>query len=621
MKIALVAMPWAHFDAPSSGLGALSAWLHQHRPQHEVSCAHPFVDMWLRSGGIYEPVCGDIRAELLFLPLLFPSSRDAVRQRFGELLDTVRAKGAHVPTDEHRLFDGVLQVARGLVEELVDDLCDSFDLVGLTVVYSQLFSSLTLARALKARNPALRIVLGGGAVEGACGRSTLKLFDCVDHVVLGEGELAFTALLDALEAGEPTEGIPGVLSRGQHQTPFDGPLRLANEIQDLDTLPIPDYSDYAALADEHNIFWHLPLESSRGCWWNRRLKTGDPRHACYFCNINSGSYREKGPARVGSEVSALVQRYQNVRLRFMDSAMRHHGLADMLQEMRRQQRDLRFVTEVRASIDPHELLLLWETGCHHVQIGIEGLSSAYLRRIGKGATTIQNLQTMKTCFELGMHSASNLLTHFPGTPQEEVDEMTRNVLEFASGYEPTHLSHFALLRGSTVELIPEAFGVSNLRGFSTIARCLPEPQRSGLDLFRLDFNGPPQADWAPLEQAVATWKELHAQVPLDRTFSDKPLYYLDGGGFLEIIDRRQGFRTITLVDHWYALYMACMRIQRTDALLETLGQRYPREELLPALEAMTAERIMFHEGERWLSLAPAATPQAAVRRIRGGWPE
>ena len=51
---------------------------------------------------------------------------------------------------------------------------------------------------------------------------------------------------------------------------------------------------------------------------------------------------------------------------------------------------------------PYELLLLWEAGLTGAQFGIEGLSTSYLRRVGKGTTTIQNLQVMKICFELGV---------------------------------------------------------------------------------------------------------------------------------------------------------------------------------------------------------------------------
>jgi radical SAM superfamily enzyme YgiQ (UPF0313 family) len=57
---------------------------------------------------------------------------------------------------------------------------------------------------------------------------------------------------------------------------------------------------------------------------------------------------------------------------------------------------------------------LWEAGCSTVTLGIEGLSTRYLKRLGKGTSTIQNLQALKTCFELEIANQSNLLTGFPG---------------------------------------------------------------------------------------------------------------------------------------------------------------------------------------------------------------
>ena len=45
--------------------------------------------------------------------------------------------------------------------------------------------------------------------------------------------------------------------------------------------------------------------------------------------------------------------------------------------------------ELRANLSPYELLCMEEGGLRYVQFGIESLSSSYLKRIGKGTTTIQ----------------------------------------------------------------------------------------------------------------------------------------------------------------------------------------------------------------------------------------
>ena len=42
-----------------------------------------------------------------------------------------------------------------------------------------------------------------------------------------------------------------------------------------------------------------------------------------------------------------------------------------------------------------------------MQFGIEGLSSAFLRRIGTGTTVLQNLEVMKTCQELEIDNLAN----------------------------------------------------------------------------------------------------------------------------------------------------------------------------------------------------------------------
>ena len=55
MKIALVAMPWAQFDSPSSALGSLSACLRRERPAQEVACVYACVETDERNGATAGP--------------------------------------------------------------------------------------------------------------------------------------------------------------------------------------------------------------------------------------------------------------------------------------------------------------------------------------------------------------------------------------------------------------------------------------------------------------------------------------------------------------------------------------------------------------------------------------
>ncbi len=438
MKIALVAMPWPQFDAPSGALGSLSAYMRRERPDHEVTCVYAYVELWRRMESVYESSSASLHAELMYLPLLYPESRQRVR----EFLVGQRRRWCMADDDAEAgaMFDAMLEAEEQHAAEVARALT-GFDVIGFTVTYAQLHSSLVVARALRRLGCEATIVLGGAGVDAGCGPSVMAQHPEVDLVVQGEGERTVVDLVDALDRGEPVD-LPGVITRQTDLSAwsFSPAQRLANQVEDLDSLPVPEYAEYAELAEELSIFWIISTETSRGCWWNRALTTGDPLKACYFCNLNMGSYREKSVARAAGEIRALVQGHGNVRLRLMDNVMRNRGLPEIFDALAEPPMDLRFSTEVRASIRPYDLMRMWEAGCHHVQIGVEGLSTAYLKRLGKGATTIQNLQALKTCFELDLHSTSNLLTHFPGATAEEVDETVRNLEAYATGYRlPPHL--------------------------------------------------------------------------------------------------------------------------------------------------------------------------------------
>jgi hypothetical protein len=320
-------------------------------------------------------------------------------------------------------------------------------------------------------------------------------------------------------------------------------------------------------------------------------------------------------------MAELGDRYQNPRFRFLDNIVRHRGVLELADEIEQRGRTWSFFYELRAQIHPYELVRLWEAGCDAVQIGLEGLSTAYLRRINKGTSTIQNLQAMKTCFELGMRSGSNLIVDFPGATKQEVDETERNVRRYALAYEPAHIARFRLYRNSGICRRPEAFGLSAIRNAAEFRAVLPEEVCRRLDLFWLDFDCEGTvADWSGVERACATWRQLHDRLAEERGSlwhaGARPLYYLDGGNFLEVVDRRDDYRVITLPDLWRELYLHCMEIRKRREVIARFAHRAGAAELDEMLSALAEQDLVFEENGRVLALAVATRPQYAAARIR-----
>jgi radical SAM superfamily enzyme YgiQ (UPF0313 family) len=191
-------------------------------------------------------------------------------------------------------------------------------------------------------------------------------------------------------------------------------------------LPVPDYDDYFDLLNgfdaRHRFFPTLPVEASRGCWWHRQDARGHFR-GCAFCNLNLQwrGYRTKRPDQVIREVDEQVRRHQVLSLAFADNAFPINHAAAIFEGIRELGRDMSIFTELRADTSPALLRKMQQAGVDTVQVGIEALSTALLAKMNKGARAIDNLCLMKQCEALGIVNASNLMLHFPGSDDTDVN--------------------------------------------------------------------------------------------------------------------------------------------------------------------------------------------------------
>jgi hypothetical protein len=405
-------------------------------------------------------------------------------------------------------------------------------------------------------------------------------------------------------------GTAGVLYRETNARSLS-PVAFS-EMKVMDDLPLPDYSEYAALAEVYDFDWTVPMEGPRGCWWDRTSRRGNPKDTCYYCSVNVqwGGYREKSVDRAVSEVLELSERYRRLKFFFVDNIIRNHELDRFARSLRDSGKQFEIFYEMRANVRSQDFLLLWEAGLSSVQIGIEALSTSVLSRIGKGTTTIQNLYAMRLCTEFGVENISNLIISFPGSTAAEVEDTVHVIENYALGYGPLNISRFSLLLGTTVDVLREGFGIVNARSPDLFKAGLPDDVWQRLQFQAMDFETTlPVADWTPVAEVCKRWRSLHqnVQAPL--------LRYRDGGSFLMIEDQRFGdFRTGTFEGIERDIYLFCTEIRSEKQILERFPEIRPR--LKELLEAWIEFRIMFHESGRYLSLAVASAPHQAAGRIR-----
>ena len=607
-QIVLVSTPWPLFNRPSIQLGVLKAYLTTKHPGLEVRAHHFYLQLAAAIGyGVYQNISERTwLAESVYAALLHPERAAAI-----EALFCRKATGRPMLKDLD--FKAMIAKVEAVSQEFIAAVSwERVLLAGFSLCLCQLTAVLFFIKRIKALNPDLPVVVGGSMFTGDSLPRLLRAFPEIDFAVNGEGERPLSLLVGRLTrvAGPRVLPPPGVIDRkiAAHEEPVP-----RNQLKALSSLPIPDFTDYftllKSLSPDNSFFPTLPAEMSRGCWW-RRPAVGKTFSGCAFCNLNRQwkGYRAKKPQQVVREVDILTTRYRCLSVAFVDNLLPRTSSGEIFQKLAGLKKDLHFFCEIRADTPREWLERMKRAGVAELQIGIEALSTRLLVKLNKGITAIENLAVMKTCEELGLVNASNLILHFPGSDQEDVDETLHN-LEFAQPYYPIQCVRFWLGLGSPVWSNPVNFGLRSINNHPNWATLFPPEVftmvRFPLQSYRGDRTVQ-QKLWRPVQAKVKHWKRAYTELH-QGSFYKPILGYYDGGEFLVIRQRRFRADTLThrLVGSSRKIYLFC---NQPRALAE-IQARFPKittDQLLDFLHMMVGKKLMFDEKRRFLSLAVSA---------------
>lgn len=591
--LGLISMPWALFNRPSIQLGALKGYLARELPEVRVTCLHPYLGLAKAFGlELYREISQDVwLCEGLYAGLLFPQQRGELR---GFLVKRLKRCQAAAAQDMDSLWQ---KVEAHLEQWLARQDWGQFALVGFSVCFNQLAASLLAARQLKALQPQLPIVFGGSSCVAEMGSSLLAVFPWLDYVVHGEGELPLANLCRVL-AGPQTELVPQVMSRNRQadEEAFSG-----GQFKTLFDLPAPDYDDY--FSDLRREFSgepfvpELPVEFSRGCWWGK----------CAFCNLNLQwhGYRGKSAAQMEQEVLSLSARHGCLDFSFTDNVLPGREADAFFARMAAGDRDFCFFAEIRVNQRGETLKGFRQGGLTAAQAGIEALSQTLLARMRKGATVMENLALMKESLALGIKLDGNLITCFPGSTEAEVEE-TLAGLDFVLPFTPLTAATFFLGHGSEVACKPEAYGIRAIVQHANNRKLFPSGLLQGLTLLINDYRGDRAYQlrlWQPVVKKIRAWQRFH-QARRSPAHLAPLLSYRDAGNLLLIRQELPGQVTLhhRLRGASRAVYLACEAAVEFDELV----RRFPglgAERLAVFLGELTAKRLLFAQGTRYLALA------------------
>ena len=613
-SLSLISTPWPLFNRPSIQLAVLKAYLHARHPRLRVVAHHFYLKVAESIGyRIYQEISERTwLAEPIYAALLYPERQDQIEKIFST---HVKPGTALASVNFHALTQQVAETTNRFIERTD---WHQFGLIGFSICLCQFTATLFFLKRIKTLCPQVPVVVGGSMFSGGALIKLIKVVPQIDFAVNGEGELPLdglvTHLMNSRTRHEEPVAIPGLVSAqsGEENDPVT-----RNQIRNLDDLPIPDFEDYfnllQSLDSKSTFFPTLPAEISRGCWW-QRTAPGKAYSGCAFCNLNLQwkGYRTKKTGRVVTEIENLTSTYRTLSVAFVDNLLPLKESEKIFERLSRSKKDYRLFGEIRAATSRQQLVKMKMAGVSELQIGIEALSSRLLGKLHKGTTAIQNLEVMKNCEELGLDNASNLITQFPGSDSQDVEETLRN-LEFAFAYRPIRAVPFWLGLGSPVWNDPQRFGIQAVFNHPNWSRLLAEEGFKQVDFSLKAYRGDRTRQkelWRPVTARVKTWEQTYARM-LAKPQAAPILSYRDGKTFLTIRQRRDQADTIThrLVGPSRDIYLYCRRTRRLKNILGRFPQ-FDEERMCAFLKMMVAKKLMFEENNKYLSLAVSRRPGA-----------
>jgi hopanoid C-3 methylase len=291
---------------------------------------------------------------------------------------------ATIPQHEVRILDTRLEPS---VQEALANFQP--DMVGVTGYTSDVPAAQQIVRTAKEWNSQVFTVVGG---HHASLMPQDFDFPEVDAVVVGEGEITFAELVDAVAGGREWRDIDGIIYRQDDRQVFS---RQRDLIRNLDETPMPARQLTAKYRKDYYFrFWQdaALIESARGC-----------PYRCTFCSVwrfYQKKCRFKSPDRVAQEISSLSSEYICiVDDNFLQNLTRAQRIGELLESA-----DVRKKYWIQARSDSiakrPDIFAQWaKLGLSTVLIGLEAFRESDLEAINKSNSIATNEKAIEIMHE------------------------------------------------------------------------------------------------------------------------------------------------------------------------------------------------------------------------------
>jgi len=329
------------------------------------------------------------------------------------------------------------------------------------------YAAFRMAQAIKANDPEIVTVLGGGWVNTELRElKEPRVFDYFDFVSLDDGERPLLALLEHLDGDGQDSTLVRTFTR------VDGEVRYCNSVQPdvpfaevgtptWDGLPLDRYLSVLDMLNPMHRLWSdgrwNKLTVAHGCYWKK----------CSFCDVGLdyiGRY-DGAPAEVlADRIEAVIEETGQSGFHFVDEAAPPKALKALAEELQRRNRAISWWGNIRfeKSFTPELCVQLADNGCIAISGGLEVASDRLLHLMRKGVSVAQVARVTRAFSEAGILVHAYLMYGFPTeTVQDTVDALEYVRQLFAEGCIQSGFFHrFTCTVHSPVGLNPAEYGIT-----------------------------------------------------------------------------------------------------------------------------------------------------------------
>ncbi|MEO5734574.1 MAG: radical SAM protein [Rubrivivax sp.] len=331
------------------------------------------------------------------------------------------------------------------------------------------YGALRIAQAVKAHDPAIVCVLGGGYVNTELRTlSEPRLFDFVDFVTLDAGERPLLALLDHLDGKRSASRLVRTFHRVDGQVRYthlaepDIPFEQVGT-PTWDGLPLALYLSLLDMLNPMHRLWSdgrwNKLTVAHGCYWKQ----------CSFCDVSLdyiSRYDAASATVLVDRIEAIVAETGQTGFHLVDEAAPPKSLKALAAELARRKVSISWWGNIRfeKTFTPALCQQLADSGCIAISGGLEVASDRLLALMKKGVTVAQVARVTKGFSDAGVLVHAYLMYGFPTqTVHDTVDALEYVRQLFAAGCIQSGFFHrFACTVHSPVGRDPAAHGVTLL---------------------------------------------------------------------------------------------------------------------------------------------------------------